>query len=262
MGLSSEWALICGGSDLDVFLSSLGTACKREGASHRIWISGRASLRVEKTGPQGDPDHAVSDRHLWAEFSDLHLYDGCECLPLRCTRIRSALLHDGRGHRLRSLVRCQSAETKLSVSYGGGWCLRARLFPGRTGAWILVVRGHSHDHRRGWPDLQQRHKQHHAALYRTSDAGQGYGSACCYCTRRNTDWRTDRRMGCQSLRPSLGARYWRWGGIHRCPGRSLRSGPQREPTARRVISPVKRARGLAERDGVASAIQRASEAVQ
>jgi MFS family permease len=103
MGLSSERALIRGSSDLDVVLSSLGTARKRQSASHYIWISGRASLRLEKTGPQGDPDHVVSDRHLWPELSHLHLYDGRERLPLRRTRFRPALLHHGRGHSLGAL---------------------------------------------------------------------------------------------------------------------------------------------------------------
>ena len=36
------------------------------------------------------------------ELSDLHLDDGRECLPLRRTRFRPALLHHGRGHPLRS----------------------------------------------------------------------------------------------------------------------------------------------------------------
>ena len=88
--------------------------------------------------------------------------------------------------------------------------------------------------------FDQRHEQHHAALDRTSDAGQGDGPAGWHCTRGNTDWRTDRRLGCQPLRPALVARYWRWGGLHRCPGRSLRSGPPKRATARPVISPVSR----------------------
>ena len=62
-------------------------------------------------------------------------------------------------------------------------CLRARLYPGRTGAWILVVRGRSHHHRRGWPDFHQRHQQHHAALDRTSHARQGDGPAGWHRTR-------------------------------------------------------------------------------
>jgi MFS family permease len=44
----------------------------------------------------------------------------------------------------------------------------------------------------------------------------------------NTNRRTDRRLGCQPLRPSLGARYRRRGGLHRGRGRSLRSGPPKE----------------------------------
>ncbi len=119
------------------------------------------------------------------ELSDLHLYHGRECLPLRCTRFRPALLHHGRGHTLGSLVCCRPEETRLSVSVGGSRCLRARLYPGRTGAWILVVCGRSRGHRRGCPDLHQRHEQHHAALDRTSDAGQGDGPAGWHCTRGN-----------------------------------------------------------------------------
>jgi MFS family permease len=123
----------------------------------------------------------------------------------------------------------------------GSWCLWDRLYPGRTGAWILVVRGHSHNHRSGCSDLRQRHQQHHAALYRTSDAGQGYGPASCHRTRGNTDWRTDHRLGCQLLRPALVARHWRDSGLRRCAGRSPRSGPPKKATARPVISSVKSA---------------------
>src|ERR1039457_3595552 len=134
MGLSSERALLRSGSDLDVVLSSLGIARKRQSASHYIWISGRASLRLEKTGAPGDPDHVVSDRHLWPELSDLHLYHGRKCLPLRCTRFRPALFHHGRGHSLRSLVCCRSEETRPNVFADGCRCLRTWLYPGRTGA--------------------------------------------------------------------------------------------------------------------------------
>src|SRR5580658_10490531 len=162
MGLSSERALIRGGSDLDVFLPSPGIAYKRQGSSHYIWISGRASLRVEKTGSEGDPDHVVSDRHVWLELSNLHLHHGRERLPLRCTRFRPALVHHGRGHPLRVVVCCRPAETEPGVSFGGSWYLRARLHPGRTGAWILVVWSRSGGHRRGWADFHQRHEQHHA----------------------------------------------------------------------------------------------------
>src|ERR1035437_9460859 len=163
MGLSSERALIRGSSDLDVFLSSLGTACKHQSASHYVWISRRVSLRVEKTGPQGDPDHVVSDRHLWSELSDLHLYDGRECLPLRRTCFRPALLHQGRGLTLGSFVCCWPKETRLSVSVDGSRCLRAGLYSSRTRAGILVVCGSSRGQRRGCPDLDQRHEQHSLA---------------------------------------------------------------------------------------------------
>ena len=143
LGLSSKRALIRGGADLDVFLSSLRAARKRQGASHCIWISGRISLRVEKTGPPSDPDHAVSDRHLWIELSDLHLDHGRERLPLRRTCFRPALLHHGRRHSLRSLVCSRPAETRLGIPFGRSRCLRAGLYSGRTRAWILVVCGGS-----------------------------------------------------------------------------------------------------------------------
>ena len=106
LGFSSQWALVRGSAALDVVLPSLGTACKRQSASHYLWISRRVSLRVEKTGPQGDPGHVVSDRHLWIQLSDLHLYDGRECLPLRRTCFRPALLHHGRGLTFGSVVCC------------------------------------------------------------------------------------------------------------------------------------------------------------
>ncbi len=136
MGLSSKWALICGGSRLDVFLPSPGIANQRQSASHYIWISGRASLRVEKTRAQGDPDHVVSDRHLWPELPYLHLNHGRERLPLRCTRFRPALLHHGRGNPLRGLGCCQPEETKLGVSLMAGagvfglGCTLAAMAPG------------------------------------------------------------------------------------------------------------------------------------
>ena len=129
-------------------------------------------------------------------------------------------------------------ETKLGVPFGGSWCLRARLHSGRTGAWILVVWSRSRGHRRGWPDLHQRHQQHHATLHRTSDAGQSDGPAGWRCTWGNANRRTDRRLGCQPLWPSLGARRRRRGGLHRCPGRSLRSGPPKGAAARSVICPA------------------------
>ena len=58
---------------------------------------------------------------------------------------------------------------------------------------------------------------------------------------RNTDWRSDRRLGGQPIRSALGARYWRCCGLHRRPGRSLRSGPPKQAPACPVISPVKSA---------------------
>ena len=84
-----------------------------------------------------------------------------------------------------ALVCCRPKETRLSVSVDGSRCLRARLYSGRTGAWILVVCGRSRGHRRGCPDLHQRHEQHHAALDRTSDAGQGDGAPGWRCTGGN-----------------------------------------------------------------------------
>ena len=136
-GVGIGWAFLLNGLSfaavlhLDVFLSSPGTARKRQGASHFRWISRRTSLCVEKTGPQGDPAHVVSDRHLWLELSDLHLDDGRECLPLRCAQLRPALLHHGRGHSLRILVCCRPTQTKLGVPFGRSWCLRAWLHSGR-----------------------------------------------------------------------------------------------------------------------------------
>ena len=75
----------------------------------------------------------------------------------------------------------------------------------------------------------------------SSDAGQGDGAAGWHCTRGNTDWRSDRRLGGQPIRPALVARYWRYCGLHRRPGRSLRPGPPKGATACPVISPVKSA---------------------
>ena len=112
-------------------------------------------------------------------------------------------------------------------------CTLAALAPGY---WWFASR--SRGRRRGCPDLHQRHQQHHATLHRTSDAGQSYGPPGRHRTRGNADWRTHRRLGCQPLRPSLGARRGRWGGFHRCPGRSLRSGPPKRATARSVICPA------------------------
>ncbi len=58
-----------------------------------------------------------------------------------------------------------------------------------------------------------------------------------------TNRRPDRRLGCQPLRPALVARSGCRGVLHRCPGRSLRSGPPKRVTARPVISPMKSASG-------------------
>jgi hypothetical protein len=102
-----------------------------------------------------------------------------------------------------------------------------------------VVRGHSHDHRRGWHDLQQRHKQHHADLYRTSDAGQGDGPACCHRTRRNTDRRTNRRMVANHFSPRWALGIGAAAGFTAALAVGLRSGPPKRATARSVISPVK-----------------------
>ena len=104
-----------------------------------------ASLCVEEAGAQGHPDHVVSHRHIWVQLSNLHLYDGRECLPLRRPRFRPALIHHGRGHTLGSVVCCRPKETRLSVSVDGSRCLRAGLYSGRTGARILVVCGRSRD---------------------------------------------------------------------------------------------------------------------
>ncbi len=71
---------------------------------------------------------------------------------------RPALLHHGRGHPLRILVCCRATQTRLGVPVGRSWCLRAWLHPGRIGAGILGFWGSSRGHRRGWPDLHQRHQ--------------------------------------------------------------------------------------------------------
>jgi len=109
-------------------------------------------------------------------------------------------------------------------------CTLAALAPGYWWFAATLVVGH----RRGCPDLHQRHKQHDAAFDRTGDAGQGYGSAGWHCTRGNIDWRSDGRLGCQPLRPALDIRNWRRGGFRRCPRRSLCS-VESKRTSGRVV---------------------------
>ena len=170
LGLSSEWALVRGGADLDVVFSSLRTASKCQSASQRIGIPAGSSLCVGEAGSDDHPDHVVSHRRLGIQLSDLHLDHGRERLPLRCPCFRSALLHHGRGHSRGSLVGRRREKGRLIVSPDGSRRFRAGMHLGRTRARILVVRGYSCGQRCGCADLRQWHEQYHATLDRTLHA--------------------------------------------------------------------------------------------
>jgi len=140
MGLSSERDLLRSGSDLDVVLSSL-----------ELHASARA-LRTTSGFLEGL-------RYVWrkpelrAILIMLFLIGTFGLnFPIFISTMAVSVFHsDARGfgllfsimavgHYLRSLVCCRSRRPEPNVSADGCRCLRTRLYPGRTGAWILVVR--------------------------------------------------------------------------------------------------------------------------
>jgi len=116
-----------------------------------------------------------------------------------------------------------------------------RLYACRVLSWILVVRCGPRGDRSGRPHLLERDEQHDAAFDQAHHARSGDGDSCGRGARRNIDWSSHRRLGCQLLRPTLVARYRRWGWLHRCPDRNLCSGTPKRATACLAISPVKSA---------------------
>ncbi len=102
--VGTGWAFLFNGASFMAVLTSLcllrnselrpnARAPRTRGRHHR-----RIPLCVVPPGSQGDPGHAVPDRDLRPELSDLHLDHGGRRLPYRRARLRPAVIDDGDRH--------------------------------------------------------------------------------------------------------------------------------------------------------------------
>ena len=152
-GVGLGWAFVLNGVSFAAVLISMSffrrSELRASARAHSAASGFKEGLRYvwKTTGPQGDPDHAVFDRHICVELPYLHFYDGRECVPLGCARVRAALFDHGRGHSLWSVACRRPPETGITVAVGGPvvfgiGCTLAALAPGYWGfAGALVIIG-------------------------------------------------------------------------------------------------------------------------
>jgi MFS family permease len=112
----------------------------------------------------------------------------------------------------------------------GGGCTLAALAPGYWwfAAALVVVGG-------GGADVYEWHKQHHAALDRPYDAGQGDGAAGGRGAGGHDDRRSDCGVGCEPLRATVVAGRGSGGVLRRCAGGGLCSGSAKRETYHGVV---------------------------
>ena len=156
---------------------------------------GGFSLRLVPSRSQGDPDHAVPDRHVRAELSDLHLDHGGQRLPRRCAGfgLLSSMMAIGT---ISGALLAAGREKPRFISLLLGRCgLRARLHAGGARAQLLAVRGSLVVIGVAALTVTNTSQRHDAALDRAAHAGTRDGDAPRRRAGRHADRRTDRRMG-------------------------------------------------------------------
>ena len=119
--IGTGWAFLINGASFVAVLLSLAflrvaeLAPECQGASRQGKLHRRAALCLGPPRPEGDPGHAVPDRHLRPEFPDLHFHHGGQRLPRRCARLSACCRRSWRSVQWRARCSAPTARSRDSV---------------------------------------------------------------------------------------------------------------------------------------------------